>query len=70
VGVGAGLDLDLIARVRAAIPRSVRLLAGGGVRGWRDLEQLAKFGCDGALVATALHDGRLSAQDVERAREL
>lgn len=70
VGVGTGVDLDLIARVRAAIPRTVRLLAGGGVRGWRDLEQLAMIGCHGALVATALHDGRLSAQNVERAKEL
>lgn len=70
VGIGTGLDVDLIARVRTAIPGTVRLLAGGGVRGWRDLEQLSMIGCDGALVATALHDGRLSAQDVRRAREL
>ena len=70
VGVGLGLDLDLIARIRAAIPRSMRLLAGGGVRGWSDLAQLARIGCDGAVVATALQDGRLTAKDVQRAREL
>jgi phosphoribosylformimino-5-aminoimidazole carboxamide ribotide isomerase len=42
----------------------VILLAGGGVRGLKDLESLAGCGCDGALVATALHDGRLGAADL------
>ena len=45
-------------RVRRAVP-DVALLAGGGVRGPEDLQRLADAGCDGALVATALHDGRL-----------
>jgi phosphoribosylformimino-5-aminoimidazole carboxamide ribotide isomerase len=53
VGTGAGVDLELLARVRQAAP-DVALLAGGGVRGAKDLERLAGAGCDGALVATAL----------------
>ena len=53
VGTGAGIDLDLIARVRDAAP-GVTLLAGGGIRGREDLEALAAAGCDGALVATML----------------
>lgn len=69
VGTGAGLDLDVIARVRDAAP-NVLLLAGGGVRGIDDLAQLAEAGCDGALVATALHDGRLGAGDVAAAERL
>jgi phosphoribosylformimino-5-aminoimidazole carboxamide ribotide isomerase len=69
VGTGAGLDLELIARVREAVPQ-VMLLAGGGVRGFEDLERLAGTGCDGVLVGTALHDGRLSATDVIAARAL
>src|SRR5438132_171602 len=69
VGTGTGLDLGLIARVRAAAPR-VTLLAGGGVRGLEDIVRLADAGCDGALVATALHDGRLSAAGVAAARAL
>jgi phosphoribosylformimino-5-aminoimidazole carboxamide ribotide isomerase len=44
------------------------VLAGGGVRDLDDLRQLAEFGCDGALVASALHDGRLTAADVAVAR--
>ena len=60
VGTGAGLDLPLIARVRDAAP-GLTLLAGGGVRGPEDLARLVDAGCDGALVATALQDGRLGA---------
>ena len=69
VGTGNGLDLDLIARVRDAAP-GVTLLAGGGVRGLDDLARLADAGCDGALVATALHDGRLGAAEVAAAQRL
>jgi phosphoribosylformimino-5-aminoimidazole carboxamide ribotide isomerase len=58
VGTGAGVDAGLIAEVRAAAP-DVMLLAGGGVRGNQDVERLTAIGCDGALVATMLHD-RLS----------
>ena len=56
VGMRGGPDMELIAQVRDAAP-SVTLVAGGGVRGQEDLERLAGAGCDGALVATALHDG-------------
>jgi phosphoribosylformimino-5-aminoimidazole carboxamide ribotide isomerase len=69
VGMGTGMDLALIARVREAVPE-LTLLAGGGVRGADDLARLADAGCDGALVATALHDGRLGAEDVAAARRL
>jgi phosphoribosylformimino-5-aminoimidazole carboxamide ribotide isomerase len=63
VGAGSGLDLDLLARVSTAAP-SVQLLAGGGVRGLEDVRQLQTAGCHGALVATALLDGRLTAEEI------
>jgi phosphoribosylformimino-5-aminoimidazole carboxamide ribotide isomerase len=66
VGTSAGVDLTLMRRVRAAAPH-VPLFAGGGVRGPDDLARLSDAGCDGALVATALHDGRISARDVAAA---
>jgi phosphoribosylformimino-5-aminoimidazole carboxamide ribotide isomerase len=53
VGTRTGLDVELLARVRKAVPR-LGLIAGGGVRSAQDLEKLAGAGCDGALVATAL----------------
>jgi phosphoribosylformimino-5-aminoimidazole carboxamide ribotide isomerase len=58
VGSGSGLDVDLIARVRDAVP-GVALMAGGGVRDAGDLIRLASAGCAGALVASALLSGRL-----------
>jgi phosphoribosylformimino-5-aminoimidazole carboxamide ribotide isomerase len=67
VGSGSGIDMALIERVRGAAP-GVMLLAGGGVRDLDDLRRLAGAGCDGALVATALHSGRLSAADVAATR--
>jgi phosphoribosylformimino-5-aminoimidazole carboxamide ribotide isomerase len=58
VGTGDGLDLQLIAHLRAVSP-GVRLYAGGGIRGTEDLERLRTAGCHGALVASALLDGQL-----------
>jgi len=69
VGRSVGPDVDLIAAVRAAAS-SVTLLVGGGIRGLHDLRRLADTGCDGALVATAVHDGRLTAHDIAIARVL
>jgi len=53
VGTRAGIDFDLLGRIRAATP-GLTLVAGGGISGPQDLERLAALGCDGALVATAL----------------
>ncbi len=66
VGTGRGLDLTLIERVREAAP-DLTLLAGGGITGLEDLARLADAGCDGALVATALHDGRIGVREVTAA---
>jgi phosphoribosylformimino-5-aminoimidazole carboxamide ribotide isomerase len=63
VGLTRGVDLDLIARLRAAVP-DMPLIAGGGVRGRDDLAALQSAGCRGALVATALLDGQLTADDI------
>ncbi|HEY7191729.1 MAG TPA: HisA/HisF-related TIM barrel protein [Vicinamibacterales bacterium] len=69
VGMGAGVDLDLMQRLRRATP-DLPLFAGGGVRDSSDLDRLAAAGCEGALVATALQSGAIDADDVKRAREL
>lgn len=67
VGTGSGPDLGRMGALRHAHPK-VELLAGGGVGSRADLEALADLGCDGALVATALHDGRLGRWDLEAVR--
>lgn len=69
VGAATGPDFDLLARVRRAAPR-IALLAGGGIRGFDDVRRLADVGCDGAVVASALQNGALSAADVRSARRL
>ena len=60
VGARTGPDFDLLARVHLAIT-ATPLFAGGGIRGPGDLARLADAGCAGALVASALHDGSISA---------
>jgi len=59
VGSGAGPD---IARLAALHQRAGarQLFAAGGVRDAGDIERLAAMGVAGALVASALHDGRLT----------
>jgi phosphoribosylformimino-5-aminoimidazole carboxamide ribotide isomerase len=69
VGAGRGLDVPLIAELRGLLPPECALVAGGGVRGWRDLELLAGAGCDAVLVASALLDGRLGGGEVVNARK-
>jgi len=70
VGTGGGTrTLELCREVRkAAMVRS--LIAGGGVRGLADLTALARAGCNAALVASALHDGKLLPEDLLRAGRL
>ena len=69
VGTGRGLDVDLLKRIRAAAP-DLNLIAGGGVREWDDLVRVAKSGCNGALLATALHNGRIGAAEIAQAQRL
>ena len=66
VGTGEGVDVRLVAGVRDAAPHTT-LLAGGGVRDIDDLGRLRDAGCDGALVATALHAGRIGAHEIAAA---
>ena len=59
VGSGSGPPLEAVAELAAALP-GVAIYAGGGVRDDDDLRALASAGAAGALVATALHEGRLT----------
>jgi phosphoribosylformimino-5-aminoimidazole carboxamide ribotide isomerase len=59
VGSGSGPPLEAVAELAAALP-GVAIYAGGGVRDDADLRALADAGAAGALVATALHEGRIT----------
>ena len=65
VGSGAGPDVERLAEVQRIAPGR-RIYAAGGVRNAADLAALAHAGIAGALVATALHDGRLGRAEIER----
>ncbi len=54
-----GTDLERLEWLRRRAAGRT-LLIGGGVSGPRDLAHLRAAGADGALVATALHQGRLN----------
>lgn len=59
VGEGRGVGtLELCRSIRSLCP-AIELIAGGGVRGPDDLRLLTDAGVDAALVASALHDGRI-----------
>lgn len=61
VGSLAGPDLGRLRAIKAAAQKAY---AAGGVRGAADLRALAEAGIAGALVASSLHDGRLTAEDL------
>jgi phosphoribosylformimino-5-aminoimidazole carboxamide ribotide isomerase len=64
VGTDGGVGTESLCRsIRERHPQ-IELIAGGGVRGAGDLRSLADAGCDAALVASALHDGRITAADL------
>lgn len=66
VGVGAGPDLERLDAIRAFAPDR-RVYAAGGVRDGGDLAALRGLGCAGVLLASALHDGRLGAEELAEA---
>jgi phosphoribosylformimino-5-aminoimidazole carboxamide ribotide isomerase len=64
VGTDRGLGtLDLLKLLVCKYP-SIEWVVGGGVRDRSDLERLGDAGAAAVLVASALHDGRLRAEDL------
>jgi phosphoribosylformimino-5-aminoimidazole carboxamide ribotide isomerase len=64
VGSRAGPDLKRFAAIRS-IAGEREIYAAGGVRDGADLSALNAAGAAGALIATALHDGRVGRADLE-----
>ncbi|XES78021.1 MAG: HisA/HisF-related TIM barrel protein [Candidatus Bathyarchaeia archaeon] len=58
VGSGEGTDIPLLDALLGGL--NLRVLVGGGMRGINDLVLLKDRGVYGALVATALHSGKIS----------
>ncbi len=56
-GTLAGLDLEVVRKVRAAWPGF--LIAGGGIASDADLEGLQNLGVEGAITGKAIYEGRI-----------
>ncbi|MBI3840296.1 MAG: hisA/hisF family protein [Planctomycetia bacterium] len=63
VGMGHGVGTERLCRDLRCLDAGLQITAGGGVRGLSDLRSLQRSGCDAALVASALHDGRLTPRE-------
>ena len=65
VGSGAGPDLARLGAIAVRAPNRL-VYAAGGVRNVADLRAAQAAGANGALVATALHKGAITADDLRR----
>jgi len=63
VGSSSGPDFQKLAELRFAYPDK-KFVAAGGVRDVNDLIRLDEMGIDAALIATALHGGGLSGEEI------
>ncbi len=64
VGMDAGPDLARLTQLQR-LNTACRMYAAGGVRQIDDLAALARAGAAGVLLASALHDGRLSRPELD-----
>jgi phosphoribosylformimino-5-aminoimidazole carboxamide ribotide isomerase len=64
VGSGEGVETSFLKR--AINETNLSVYTGGGVRNIADLIELKVLGVTGVLVATALHRGKLSVEDLKR----
>ena len=65
VGSGEGVNISFIKEIARNI--KAKVFVGGGVRGIKDLVELKTLGVFGVLVATALHSGKISPQELKQA---
>jgi phosphoribosylformimino-5-aminoimidazole carboxamide ribotide isomerase len=65
VGSVEGVNLPILKRM--LMNHNVKVLVGGGVRDVRDLVKLKSLGVSGVLLATALHSGRITLEELRLA---
>jgi phosphoribosylformimino-5-aminoimidazole carboxamide ribotide isomerase len=65
VGTEEGVNMPLLREVLKNL--KVKVFVGGGVRDIKDLVKLRKMGAFGVLIATALHAGRISLEELRHA---
>ena len=68
VGSGEGVNVAFLKKALEEV--TLDIYVGGGVRNIKDLVELKKLGVSGVLVATALHSGKISIQELKQAELL
>jgi phosphoribosylformimino-5-aminoimidazole carboxamide ribotide isomerase len=63
VGTSEGMNKDFLKKITENL--ELGIYTGGGVRDLHDLVELRNLGVAGALVATALHNGRITVQQLK-----
>lgn len=63
VGSEQGANMGVVAEVLEKT--GLEVITGGGMRGIEDLEEAMDLGVSGALIATVLHTGKLTASELE-----
>ena len=66
VGSGEGVDFSLLKELLGSV--RMKLLVGGGIRDLKDLKMLRNLGVHDILLATSLHSGAVSIQDLQQLR--
>jgi phosphoribosylformimino-5-aminoimidazole carboxamide ribotide isomerase len=64
VGSGEGVDFALLKEILRSL--KIKVLVGGGVRDVADLVKLKELGVQGALIATALHSGKITVNEFRK----
>ena len=65
VGSNLGPDLKRLTMIKNAAPNK-NIFAAGGISSVSDLKKLGNLGVAGVMLATALHEGRIKRNDIER----
>lgn len=66
IGSQAGPDFDRLAEIRVRSRGRHAIYAAGGIRGPEDLKRLNEAGVAGVLLASALHDGRITTRHLRK----
>jgi len=65
VGSGEGIDITFLKKMLEEL--ELEVFVGGGVRDLNDLVELNSLGFSGVLLATALHSGSITRDEMKRA---
>jgi phosphoribosylformimino-5-aminoimidazole carboxamide ribotide isomerase len=68
VGSGEGVNVDFLKKAKAEVEMDIYV--GGGVRDVNDIVELDCLGVSGVLVASALHTGKITVEELRRQRLL